>query len=55
MLELRGHSDGLPRQAARSLRRRANLLEEPGEPLPVRDGAIEVAYTPFEVITIALD
>jgi alpha-mannosidase len=34
--------------------RRANLLEEPGERLDVRDGAVEIPYRPFEVITIVL-
>jgi alpha-mannosidase len=33
---------------------RANLLEDEGEELRVSAGAIEVAYRPWELITIAL-
>ena len=33
---------------------RTDLLEGEGEELPLRDGAIEVAYRPWELITIAL-
>ena len=33
---------------------RANLLEEPAEELSVEDGAIAVAYAPFEVITLVV-
>jgi alpha-mannosidase len=32
--------------------RRANLLEEPGEPLPLADGWVEVAYRPWEIVTV---
>ena len=43
--------------------RRASLLEEPGDPLPCAvgagggggGGAIEIAYRPWEIITVALD
>jgi alpha-mannosidase len=31
---------------------RANLLEEPGERLPVADGWLEVAYRPWEIVTV---
>jgi alpha-mannosidase len=31
---------------------RANLLEEPGERLPGADGWIEVAYRPWEIVTV---
>ncbi|MGH2969772.1 MAG: alpha-mannosidase [Solirubrobacteraceae bacterium] len=34
--------------------RRANLLEDEGDELPVRDGAIELDYSPFELITVAV-
>ena len=34
--------------------RRATLLEDDGPELPLRDGAIEVSYAPFELITIAV-
>jgi alpha-mannosidase len=34
--------------------RRANLLEEPQEPLRVEDGAVVVRFKPFEVITMLL-
>ena len=34
--------------------RRADLLEAPGDALNLADGAVEVDYRPFEVITIAL-
>jgi alpha-mannosidase len=34
--------------------RRANLLEDPGEELPVQDGRVHVAYRPFEVVTLLL-
>ena len=36
--------------------RRANLLEDPGEPLPVTDGTtIEIPYRPFELVTVLVD
>ena len=35
--------------------RRANLLEDPGEPLPVSGDTIEVPYRPFELITVLVD
>jgi alpha-mannosidase len=31
---------------------RCNLLEDPGEELPVADGAIEVEYRPWEIVTV---
>jgi alpha-mannosidase len=31
---------------------RANLLEEPGERLSVHDGAIEVSFRPWEIVTV---
>jgi alpha-mannosidase len=31
---------------------RANLLEEPGERVPVRDGIIELVFRPWEVVTV---
>ena len=31
---------------------RANLLEEPGEPLATSDGAILVPYRPWEIVTV---
>ncbi len=34
--------------------RRANLLEDPGEPLPVTDGTIEIPYRPFELVTVLI-
>jgi alpha-mannosidase len=40
----------LPHAAAR----RTNLLEDPGEPLAVADGAILVPYRPYEIVTIEL-
>ncbi len=33
---------------------RTDLLEGEGDELPLRDGAIEVAYRPWELITIAV-
>ena len=41
---------GVPVRGAR----RATLLEDDGADLPLRDGAIEVSYSPFELITIAV-
>ncbi len=35
--------------------RRANLLEDPGEPLAVRDAVIEIPYRPFEVVTVLVE
>jgi alpha-mannosidase len=35
--------------------RRANLLEDPGPPLAVEDGALVVPYLPHEVITVLVD
>ncbi len=35
--------------------RRANLLEDPGPPLTVEDGAVAVPYLPHEIITILVD
>jgi hypothetical protein len=40
--------------AARTARR-ANLLEDPGEPLPVTGGTIEIPYRPFELVTVLID
>jgi alpha-mannosidase len=34
---------------------RANLLEEPLEPVPVADGAIAVRFRPFEVVSLVLE
>ena len=34
--------------------RRATLLEDDGPELPLRDGVIEVSYSPFELVTIAV-
>ncbi|MGN6378098.1 MAG: alpha-mannosidase [Gaiellales bacterium] len=31
---------------------RCNLLEDEGEPLPVRDGEIEIAYRPHQIISV---
>jgi alpha-mannosidase len=31
---------------------RANLLEEPGDRLTVRDGAIELTFRPWEIVTV---
>ena len=42
---------GFPFGAAR----RATLLEEPGEPLAVHDAAIEIAYRPFELVTVLVE
>jgi hypothetical protein len=33
---------------------RCNLLEDPDEPLPVRDGIVEVAYRPREIVSVLL-
>jgi len=33
---------------------RCNLLEDPGDPLPVADGAIEIAYRPHEIVSLLL-
>ena len=41
---------GLPVAAVR----RANLLEDPGEELALQDGRVELAYRPFEVVTLLL-
>jgi alpha-mannosidase len=35
--------------------RRSNLLEDPGEPLPVSGDTIEIPYRPFELVTILID
>jgi alpha-mannosidase len=32
--------------------RRANLLEDAGDELPLADGVVELAYRPFEIITL---
>jgi alpha-mannosidase len=34
--------------------RRATLLEDDGPELPLRDGAVAVSYSPFELITVAV-
>jgi alpha-mannosidase len=33
---------------------RCNLLEDPGDPMPVADGAIEIAYRPHEIVSLLL-
>ena len=38
--------------AGRARRWRANLLEEPGEPLAIDDGAILVPFRPWEIVTV---
>jgi alpha-mannosidase len=32
--------------------RRCNLLEDPGEPLEMRDGIVEVPYRPYEIVSL---
>lgn len=32
-----------------------NLLEEPLEPLPVRDGEVELAFKPFQILTVCME
>ena len=33
---------------------RCSLLEDPGEPLDVRDGAIEIPYRPHEIVSVLI-
>ena len=42
---------GMPFQAAR----RANLLEDPGDEVPVEGGEIAVPYRPYEIVTLLVD
>ena len=35
--------------------RRANLLEDPGEPLAITGTTLEIPYRPFELVTVLVD
>ena len=35
-------------------RGRANLLEQPGEPLTIADGEVVVPFRPWEIITLTV-
>ena len=48
-----GRGEALVRLAAPVSRAvRANLLEDEGEPLPLRDGAIVVPFRPWQIVTV---
>jgi alpha-mannosidase len=50
-----GRGEALVRLAAPvSAASRANLLEEPGEALELRDGAIAVPFRPWEIVTVVV-
>jgi len=54
--ETRGQAHAVTMRAAPWVRRacRASLLEEPDDPMPIRDGAVEFTCAPHEIVTLLL-
>ena len=52
LYEPHGGARHRPRPRAGHAAHRANLLEQPGEPLAIEDGEIVVPFRPWEIVTL---